>query len=624
MLKLILRFALLLGIYLTATSHVGAGDEKKIKEAVDKAIQYLNSHYSAVSSAPIAVVPTAPGTIDDGPIALSGIALLEAKMPLDDPAILDIARITRSSAIDQKRTYHLALELIFLDKLGQESDILLIQSIAARLILGQTSAGGWTYVCPELEASLKQRLKNDSIRPAAKGSDTPEIGTDVNRRPQIDPDIEQMLKRSPAGSQPNRRESDGDSRPDDNSNTQFALIALWSARRHGMPVENSLRAVEKRFRESQYKGGWGYVQPPGYSPTASMTCAGLLGLAVSSGMQSERVMKAHNPPGADEKKKKEPHSESPRSIRNPLKDPAVQAGLAFLANEIRTNQIADPRAGATPPGSGARGVPALPRSDDLRDNLYFLWSFERVCVVFGLTRLGNLDWYQWGANRLLARQKADGSWISLNGSSRNGVVPDTAFALMFLVHANIVRDLTHALKATAPPEDGNVRPSSESRNKETNDERKPLSALAESLLNASPDKQADLIQEYSTKRGNEYSLALAEAIPKLKPPIQEKARSTLAVRMARFKAPVIREWLKYDDAEIRRAAAVGTSVHEEAKSFIPDLIKALDDPDEIVWRGAGLALRTITKKDLGPRKGDTDAERQKAKGEWEAWWKTQQ
>jgi HEAT repeat protein len=143
-------------------------------------------------------------------------------------------------------------------------------------------------------------------------------------------------------------------------------------------------------------------------------------------------------------------------------------------------------------------------------------------------------------------------------------------------------------------------------------------------LKASPARQKELIEEFAGKHGSEYSLALAEAIPKLKDAIQESARSALALRMSRLTPSVIREWLQYDNAEIRRAAAVGASIHENAKSFIPDLIKALDDPDEIVWRGAGLALRTITKKDFGPRKGDSDAVRQKGKAEWEAWWKAQQ
>src|SRR5579871_4410605 len=444
MLKLILRIGLLSGICLAGAERAGAADEKRVKVAVEKAIAFLKSHYNGpgfIAGTP----PTLPRAGDDGAMALCGIALLEAKVALDDPVILDIAQRVRDAAIDQSRTYSLALELILLDKLKQESDKLLIQSIAARLILGQNWAGGWTYVCPALDKGLKDRLKKQASERGAKGSSKPPEGeTDVDHRPEIDPDIDQMLKTPPSSPAPPPREDRRNSREDDNSNTQFALIALWSARRHGMPVEKSLRLVEKRFRETQTKGGWAYVPGPGFDPTASMTCAGLLGLAVSSGMDGERVLKSRGPLGADEKPKSKPRGDSAPAVRNPLKDPAIQAGIAYLTNEMNTNPNGDPRPGA--PGGGRR-----PSNDDLRNNLYFLWSLERVSVVFGITRFGNRDWYDWGANSLLVRQGQDGSWVA-----SYGLGPDTSFGLMFLVHANIVRDLTHVLKASAPPDE--IRP----------------------------------------------------------------------------------------------------------------------------------------------------------------------
>jgi hypothetical protein len=201
-------------------------------------------------------------------------------------------------------------------------------------------------------------------------------------------------------------------------------------------------------------------------------------------------------------------------------------------------------------------------------------------------------------------------------------VPDTSFALMFLVHANIVRDLTRVLKSSSTPEpsDAGKKPKDGSA---VSSESEGESPLARALVTAGAARQAALIKEYTEKRGTEYSLALAEAIPKLAGSVQDSAREALATRMGRQKPEVLREWLRYENAEIRRAAAVGASIHDEAKSFIPDLINALDDPDEIVWRGAALALRTITKKDIGPRKGDSEADVHKAKAEWEAWWKAQ-
>ena len=40
---------------------------------------------------------------------------------------------------------------------------------------------------------------------------------------------------------------------DDNSNSQFAMLALWAARRHDVPVEHALLLAEQRYRTSQHK-----------------------------------------------------------------------------------------------------------------------------------------------------------------------------------------------------------------------------------------------------------------------------------------------------------------------------------------------------------------------------------
>ena len=46
---------------------------------------------------------------------------------------------------------------------------------------------------------------------------------------------------------------------DDNSNTQFALLALWAARRHDVPTEQALLLAQKRFYHSQFPDGrWAY------------------------------------------------------------------------------------------------------------------------------------------------------------------------------------------------------------------------------------------------------------------------------------------------------------------------------------------------------------------------------
>src|SRR5205085_466175 len=76
--------------------------------------------------------------------------------------------------------------------------------------------------------------------------------------------------------------------PSDNSNTQFALLALWVAGRHKVPTERALALVARRFKASQNKeGGWLYFHHPNQPQISdAMICAGLLGLAVGHGLDS--------------------------------------------------------------------------------------------------------------------------------------------------------------------------------------------------------------------------------------------------------------------------------------------------------------------------------------------------
>ena len=43
-------------------------------------------------------------------------------------------------------------------------------------------------------------------------------------------------------------------------------------------------------------------------------------------------------------------------------------------------------------------------------DLYFLWSLERMAVIYDLKLIEGKDWYEWGAEIILANQQADGGW----------------------------------------------------------------------------------------------------------------------------------------------------------------------------------------------------------------------
>jgi hypothetical protein len=55
-------------------------------------------------------------------------------------------------------TYDLGMAVLFLEKLGDARDKALIQSLALRLVAGQSPAGGWDYKCPTLTAAEERQL----------------------------------------------------------------------------------------------------------------------------------------------------------------------------------------------------------------------------------------------------------------------------------------------------------------------------------------------------------------------------------------------------------------------------------------------------------------------------------
>ena len=51
------------------------------------------------------------------------------------------------------------------------------------------------------------------------------------------------------------------------------------------------------------------------------------------------------------------------------------------------------------------------RLDNLKmANLYFLWSVERVGMLYGRRTIADKEWYPWGTDFLLKQQQGDGPW----------------------------------------------------------------------------------------------------------------------------------------------------------------------------------------------------------------------
>jgi WD40 repeat protein len=135
--------------------------------------------------------------------------------------------------------------------------------------------------------------------------------------------------------------------------------------------------------------------------------------------------------------------------------------------------------------------------------------------------------------------------------------------------------------------------------------------LANELVRSSGAEQAALLQRLRDTKGVKYTEALTFAIPHLEGEARQKARDALAARLARLTPETLLNYLKDEEPEIRRAAALACAARE-LKGHIPKLIPLLRDREAIVVQAAHQALKDLSGQNLGPAPDD-----------WEAWWKKQ-
>jgi hypothetical protein len=618
--------------------------QREITEAIDRGVAYLRKQQGKDGRWPYAPKNEQIGASRSvlthpeadkrmvGATALAAWTLLECGAAADDSQVQKAAKVLREDCIRINYTYAMSLAILFFDRLGDPLDEPLIQSLAVRLITSQTSNGGWTYGVAGREppASEVERLRRHYEQ--APKNTPPRRATSATH--ELAPEIRFQLASFQGPSVYPY--------PADNSNTQFAILALWVARRHGMagmPLDYGLMLTAKRFRDTQVPrlGCWGYddfgpelarEQPDENALRekiklkigrfTAMTCAGLLGLALGH----PASLKNHKQTLG----------------RELIHDSQINAGLAAVAAFIGTPQVDPSNVPKLLPGEASDG--------GSRDqSCYCLWTIMRMARVYDLKTIGNKDWYAWGAQILVNNQQGNGSWHS---DCPMGAA-DTSFALLFLKRANVAQDLTDRLKGkvrdpgkSSPQILQMIGKEDVTRGEGSQDKKRQVqqgvgeaasgspaatvpsdpAKLGSEIINAAPAQQDVILEKLRDTPGSEYTTALASVIPKLRGSVKSKARQALAQRFESLDAEVLRVHLMAPESEMRRAAAVAAGA-KKSRELGPDLVRLLEDHEVTVLQAARTALRQISGQDFGPELDAGPAERTAAIEAWRRYWRQQ-
>ncbi len=249
-------------------------------------------------------------------------------------------------------------------------------------------------------------------------------------RPQLELIARYLVARQlPHGAWTYPTENSGSRDFGDTSITQYAILGLWAAARAGVevPTETWERAAKWLLMTQRREGGFTYhpAEPSAQNfagdATGTMTVAGTGSLLVirhvlfNDVVFSDEVRPAasarrfgvlERPAEEKQAKATKPIVATKPTMSVAVFDTALKAGVRWTGD-----RFADP-------------------NSLLGFGNYYYYGIERMAALLDVEKIGIHDWYNEGADDLLRRQLADGSW---NDSS--GPTAATALTLLFLTKA---------------------------------------------------------------------------------------------------------------------------------------------------------------------------------------------
>ena len=490
-----------------------ADDELKpaVRAAADKAVDYLLTRQR---NGIWQHLDGANMQADLGATALVGLALLASDPKRCDKALTAADGAIASNLNSVTQTYSIAMCIIYLEKRKKSTG-----NLIGKLISGQHKNGTWGYHCPT------------------------QNGTQY-----------------------------------DNSNTHFAVLALLVARKNNnsAQLEQALKRAESHFRATQLQDGpWRYDEDTTGQGTVSMTCAGLLGLAVGLDFSRRDYEVSLKGSAAGSTKVAKAEEAYINELQKFQKDKQVQKAREFLLRYVTST------------------------NPDLVQHLtYVLWSVERIAFIYGeRTFYGDVDWYEMGCRVLLKLQKENGRW---EVDHLQGPHVDTALALLFLRKVNLL-DLSMDVVLSGR---GSIRQSNPAVKKKVQGPKgtpEEAKKLAEEMKTAIGPRVDEILKKMEDNTDAAYREALLDIIyneKEIRGSYRNKARDALANRMSRLEADKVARYLTEDDKELRKSALLGAE-RAEYRELIPNIIDRLNDKDPDVAKLAHEVLKAMTKQDHG-------------------------
>ena len=383
-------------------------------------------------------------------------------------------------------------------------------------------------------------------------------------RPEIEILIASLMRRQMS----NGGWSYSDHRTGDTSQTQYAVLGMWMARRQNIqvPLDAVERACMWLMRVQAPNGSWGYQgkDPGNYQrvtqdkATHSLTAAGLGSTYVCAELLGFVTPNPKNP--------KKQSGGVPAALRLVGEEAKKKGGpiTAKVPGDVLRQTL----------NSGDRWFDSLRTLQASEYQHYFMYALERY-MSFREIAQGSTNkepaWYNWGVDFLGKTQAKDGSWKSCEA----GPVIDTSFAVLFLLRST-QKSIKRIVEESGITRGGKYLPDD-------------LTQIVVDINGTVKDTKETppielLMQQLEEGDINEIDLSLPKQLKLSKDP-QKRANELVRLRRMVMNGP-------YQ----ARLTSVKTISRDRQLDNIPILIHALSDPDYRVVKAAQNGLRYISRR----------------------------